>query len=357
MNVRTIMPLPVVLALGVLTVPSGADNRNTCELAFEPVHQVFELDGSYRAIDQSVVFTLVNRGSKRGTITRLDTSCGCMVAESVAGRTLRPGESVELTAVARVSNFQTKTVKIAAHFGEKMAQATVDFRVPPSPTKLPVFKHIPDFLRYESVGESWRGSFNIVTLEHAGAAHWITGIQGRPQGIRGTISEVVEEPSDDGLARRREYKIILAGQGPHSSGGVGLYSLMIMTSEADSEIRAITVRVDSRQELRCVPTALYYASVSSTPSTRHVIIVDESEAADSIDWKPPSETWLRVAKVNDASNIGGRHRFEIAIDEAQVADAFAANGQNVLESFVEFHTSEKVPRTVKLPLLVRRNAK
>ena len=145
-------------------------------LNVSPAEAVIAREGDTSAESSRVTFTLVNRGRRPVRITKVETTCGCTVADQLNGVSVKPEESVSFKVSAAPPHFGHKETFVVIHTDvEKDPQLRIRVLLKGQEVRPPYIDSAPREIRLEGSrgGEIVSREFEVRTIERRESAAWL----------------------------------------------------------------------------------------------------------------------------------------------------------------------------------------
>lgn len=310
--------LGLIVTSGRSTAPPVSSNSTAPVLGIVAEPRVVSLSGTDSANSKVASYTLRNTGLRDVEVVGVTTSCGCSLAEPLAERVIRPGESRSLRVRGSPPQFGTAevAVKVSLQAGDERGSIQVDLHLHGKPLAAERFTTIPtDLELLASRSGTVDRSFEILTVEENSNAPWLADLACEDMAIRARITDIETSKHPDGRFIRR-YQCQVTGRIPEE---VDVWqSTVIRPSFArDRAESPVTIRVAMKRLKRwtAYPEILV---IDPNSATEHNIVLTFT-AIDEPDMTPPLEVTSN-SKAIRAELLPGEtaqeRRLKVSVDQS-----------------------------------------
>lgn len=208
--------LGLIVTSGRSTAPPVSSNSTAPMLGIVAEPRVISLSGTDSASSKVASYTLRNTGLRDVEVVGVTTSCGCSLAEPLAERVIRPGESRSLRVQGSPPQFGTAevAVKVSLQAGDERGSIQVDLHLHGKPLAAERFTTIPtDLELLASRSGTVDRSFEILTVEENSNTPWLADLACENPAIRARITDIETSKHPDGRLIRR-YQCLAVGRIP-----------------------------------------------------------------------------------------------------------------------------------------------
>lgn len=305
-------------ALGCSKTESSPVTNGGLEIS--PRTAIVHRNASDESGERIISFKITNRNSSEIHVAEVIPSCGCTIPEKWPNGTLLAGESRELHVQLSVPEYGTKrsVIRIRAEHAGKASDEEITINMEGLVRVVPHIQQIPTELEIRSFvgGEIASREFIVDTIEKANTSPWLIGFSSADANLASVTILDPPESSMLGVNERRRYRFRVDAILPNQLGSPRLTMVTPSIADVNSEsrLKPILVRVERQPEIRCVPSALFFADrdLSDGRNVRALRLVSNSGVAFESKIDDPTENWIKIGPDENASDTNS-HIFRVHV--------------------------------------------